>query len=368
MNIDAELRSIDWDSYGIGPETAPRLQSAIRLVFDADLPTATKAVRELENQMGLGHVVVHPLAVPVLPLLFLAMPYVDEKVLEAIMEALWAAASVAFVPDDLYPIRPLRLEWTTLPPPPSPAPHHVQVREVFLAHRRLIEPLLGHANQSIFELAVIIINRFSATPEQTFAALSHRLSQEANISRRASVYASMYTLQAGRKVDMLKQAFVEESHVARLFVASQLAYELKQACPPEVVDYLAECVLSQRAAEWADECHWLSLTGSGFFADAGIPLAICRPELYDEILDQYIAVIDRQLYAGIAMDPAILLPFGFGWHGKPDLAALSPAQVWTLESVAASARHLSWLYPTFGYYGLPTHPDQIAALLDQYLR
>lgn len=284
------------------------------------------------------------------------------------MEALWVAASVAFVPDDLYPIRPLGLEWTTLPPPPppSPDPHHVQIRAVFFAHRGQLEPLLGHANQNIFELAVIIINRFSATPEQTFAALRQQISREASIARRAALYASMYTVQAGQKRDLLKQAFAEEGHIVRLIVASQLAYELKQACPPEVVAYLAECVLGQRAAEWAHEWHRHALTGNGFFADAGIALAVCRPELYDQVLGQYIAVSERQLHADSAMDPTILLPFGFGWHGKPDLAALSPAQVWTLNWVAASARHLSWLSPTFGYYGLPTHLDQIAALLDRY--
>jgi hypothetical protein len=114
---------------------------------------------------------------------------------------------------------------------------------------------------------------------------------------------------------------------------------------------------------WMREYSSVSLIGNGFFADAGIPLAVCRPELYDQVLEQYFEII-RRARNPIVMNSQVLLAFALCWDGRPELGSLSQAQLRAIRQVADRCSYL--IEPAFGSFGLPTRLDEIAALLDRY--
>src|SRR5262249_5787096 len=143
--------------------------------------------------------------------------------------------------DQWHPIRPLNISWTKIPSPPQPKDDklYLAIRHELIAHRSLFEAYLYHPHPYIFQLAVCITANFTDTPEETCSTLKLTLEREQNPSRRALLYSAFRTLKVQNKVSFLQEAFSQEiEHLVRLVLAGQIAYELKQACPQGVIDYL----------------------------------------------------------------------------------------------------------------------------------
>jgi hypothetical protein len=348
-----KLNEIDWSSYQYGRDT----QNHLIDLFGDDQDKVRSAIDDLENTLCHQHVWVLPAIVPAFPFLVEALHRMtDVKSLGPLLEFFWGISRATLPTDRFYSIRALDLSWTSVPGKPSiPGEDHVrEARKLLLFNRKLFLPFLNHQDNWVFESSAAIVSNFTETPAETSRELQNALSNEENPRRRYTLFYGLRELSFENKAGSLIQAFQQETDQAiKSEVAAQLVLEMKTASPPEIIDFLSEQVRSTNAGSARQD----------FFADLGIPLALARPETYNEVLQKFLQCLQQQSSIDYGTE---LLALAFCWNGKPDFDQLNSLQLGAMKVVYQKSWQGNYHYPSssdFGYFSLPTTQTEVRAFL-----
>ena len=346
------LNKIDWSSYQYAEDTSKHLID----LFSNDQEKVYFAIGKLEDSLCHQHVGVAPALLPAFPFLVEALhKLTDVKNLGLLLELFWGISLVTCPPDRFYSIRALDLDWTNIPSKLSePTKSYVQeIRRHLLINRKIFTSFLNHQNDYIFEYAAIIVANFTDTPVETVKELQTALSRENNPIRRNTLFSGFRELQFENKLDYLIQAYHKETDKSvKSEIAGQIAYEMKTDSPSEVVGLLSELVLDMPESEKIEAF--------------GIPLALARPDKYEDILKRF---INYMKHLPFAINSVNFLAFALCWNGKPDFDKLDSLQLSAIETLYQKSWQGKHNYPSssdFRYFSLPTSQDEMQAFLREH--
>lgn len=363
MINNKRLHEIDWPSYQHAYGNADNIPEHLTNLFSNDQERVYVAIEELDSSLCHQHVGVSSALLPAFPFLIEALHELSVvKNLGLLLELFWGITLVTSPPDRFYSIRVLDLSWTSIPNKPSmPNESYVQeIRQQLLLNRKVFTSFLNHLDSYIFELASMIVANFTETPVETVKELQTALSYETKPIRRNSLFSRFRTLQFENKLDYLIQAFHEETdNVVKSTIAGQIAYEMKTDSPSDVVILLSEQVLGTPEIDVSETYN------SEFFESIGIPLALAKPDKYEEILQRFIEYVK---FSSFHDESTGFLAYALCWNGKPDFDKLDPLQLSAIETIYQKSWQGKNNYPTaldFRYFSLPTKRDEMMKFLHE---
>ena len=98
-------------------------------------------------------------------------------------------------------------------------------------------------------------------------------------------------------------------------------------------------------------------------AHQAIPLALARPDKYEDILKRYINYMKQQSFVMNCVD---FLAFALCWNGKPDFDNLDSLQLSAIETIYQKSWQGKHNYPSssdFRHFSLPTRQDEVRTFL-----
>ena len=343
LNIK-RLNEIDWPSY----QHAEDVPKYLIDLFSNDKEKVHLAISNLEDCLCHQHVGIVPALLPTFPFLVEALyTLTDITNLGLLLELFWGISRVTYPPDPFYSIRDLDLDWTSIPSKPNvPTESYIQeIRNHLLHNRNTFTSLLTHESNYVFEYSAIIVANFADTPVETVKELQAALLHERKSMRRGTLFSGFRQLQFENRLNYLVESFHRETDRAvKSEIAGQIAYEMKTDSPLEVVGLLSELILE--------------IPESNKFEVFGIPLALARPDKYEDILKRYINYMKDLPFIS---DVVTFLAFALCWKGKPDFDKLNSLQLSAIETVYQKTWQGKINYSSydFSYFSLPTKQDEM---------